>query len=128
MGVFVLIRFCDKEVYNRRRYHKSTASGILFKRQKNRFAVIAVYEKNGVYKGIITYYSLLMSKNMQECIDPDTISISDHFWEKVYSFFTENDSKKLLTVMDVHHNILGFAYNDNTNYELIKYAFAHLRI
>jgi len=109
-----VIRFCDKEVYNVTEGEMTRAQILQFFLQSEikRNVVLAVYMQNGTYKGIITYYDLIESENLNECINTNTIRISDNFWEEAESFFN-NSVETFLTVIDNNDKIIGFAYDDD---------------
>lgn len=108
-----MIRFCDKEVYNITEGEITREQLLRFylKSKMNRAAVVAIYRKDGTYKGKITYQELLESGQLEDCIDTNTIMISENFWKEAKAFLGEN-RKRLLTIVDRNGRILGFAYND----------------
>lgn len=116
-----MIRFCDKEVYGitEGNLKRMEILDFFLKKKENIFSVIAVYDKDGKFKGIITYAGLLMHAELKDCINTDTITISEDFWEKAKSYFRIHP-KELLTIMSKEGNIQGFAYDDITRYDEIE--------
>lgn len=124
-----MIRFCDKEVYNITE-DEITREQLLnfFQNKKNRKSVVAIYKKDGSYKGIITYNDLFNSDDLERALNAETITISNNFWKEAKDFFNgQSDNKRLLTVTNRRDEILGFAYNDSDMiYSAIDEAFAVL--
>lgn len=84
-----MIRFCDKAMYNITDGEATRTQLLNFflKNKSNRLSIVGVYDKSGSYKGIITYHALLESQKLEECIDTNTITVSNDFWEKTTEFF-----------------------------------------
>lgn len=110
-----MIRFCDKEVFNITQGEITRDQLLYFLQDKtNRKSVVAVYKKDGSYKGITTYNELLHSDDLERALNANTITISKNFWKEAKDFFNgQSDNKRLLTVTNHSGEILGFAYNDS---------------
>ena len=115
-----MIRFCDKEVYNVVQGEMTRTQMLLFflENEEQRNSVIAVYDGDGKYQGIVTYHNLLEQEELSLCINKERIIISDRFWEEARAYF-EMSSSLLLPVMDINSRILGFAFNDPQSYYFI---------
>lgn len=109
-----MIRFCDKEVYNivEGDFTRSQLLIFFLEEKTRKFSVIAIFRKDGTFKGIITYRDLIEFEELEKSINPDKIEVSDSFWADARTYFGRS-CRKLLTVVDRNENILGFVYNDS---------------
>lgn len=124
-----MIRFCDKEVYNVTEGDMTRTQLLMFFLQNNetRKSIISIYQKNGNYKGIITYKDLLEHEELEESINTDVIKITENFWEEAREYF-ECKARQMLTVVNQNGNILGFVYNDdNVSYDSIEFVLMALK-
>lgn len=111
-----MIRFFDAIV------HTITVSEVsrgelltFFLSEKERLSdVIAVYNEEGEFYGIITYKSVLRGESIDDCINRATIRITENFWEEAHDYF-EMNPEDYLTAVDEVGRILGFVYDDGAD-------------
>ncbi len=123
-----MIRFCDKEVYciqYGETVNRLQMLQFFLQSEENRCAVIAVYGERNTFKGIITYEDLLNYERLEDCINKDTITVSEDFWKTAKDYFAQG-VRNLLPVINENGGLLGFAYNDDTNYFELESGLAAL--
>ena len=84
-----MIRFCDKEVYNivEGDFTRSQLLIFFLEEKTRKFSVIAIFRKDGTFKGIITYRDLIEFEELEKSINPDKIEVSDSFWADARTYF-----------------------------------------
>lgn len=120
-----MVRFIDKKI------HKIIDSNItksqildFFEKEENKIYVLVVYSKNGTYTGSITYKELLKHDDWRNCINRAAVTISEKFWKCAKDYL--NEENDFLAVIDDKRELLGFAYNDRTNYIVAEGALCAL--
>lgn len=110
-----MIRFCDKEVYNvyEGDMTRNQLLSFFLHNEVNRLSVIAIYEKNGKLKGTLTYNELLEFDSLDECININTLLVTENFWDDARAVFKDYNRKLVAVVKN--NDILGFAYNDSSD-------------
>lgn len=112
-----MIRFCDKVIYNiiKDEMTRGQLLNFFLDEEDRIFDIIAVYSREEILEGIITYDSLLKGTSLDDCINYTMLQPTEEFWEKASEYFKKNPDQ-LLTVIGSSGEVLGFAYDDNTDY------------
>lgn len=117
-----MIRFCDKEVccafpetLKRDQVLKYFFNGHIDDE-------ICIIDEDGVFKGKITYYSLINSEDIYQSICEDYVILDENIWINAKTFFqnykTSFGEHVLLPVLDKYMHLLCFAYDSSFNCEL----------
>ena len=111
-----MIRFCDREV-NCILYEQFDRSELLkYFFQGNMDEIVCVINSDGTYKGRVTYYSLINSKNPAEAVLEDYVILDDDIWDNARRFFAYYEyslrEHVLLPVLSQTGRLISFAFDD----------------
>lgn len=110
-GRLYMIRFCDKEVYSIYCGEMTRSEMIIFFLDNHMDSIIALYNEDGRYYGMVTYQSALYNADDEDYIIRDYFVISDSFWDDVRVYYDTHEII-LLPVFDSELNMCSFVWDD----------------